>query len=324
MPLWLNATAERGLAIIVMIGAMLILSSQGYGQGMAGVNLSPEERAKIFVLGGISSDPKGTFPRLETLANHLASELRPLGIESAKVVVAGSANELIDLLRNGAIDAFSATSFLSVHFEDTAGSRIFLKEWKRGADQYYSILFTRQDKRLSNLSDLKGKRIVFETRGSTTGFLLPLAMLKQAGLTLRELTGPSDQPNPDEVGFSFAVQEVNVAAWVARGLADAGAASIQDWESFSRTPDSLKSRLVIFFESEPLARSFFSIRGNLDPSIAAKLKETLLTMDRAPKTLAILNAYYGVSRYEDIDSAFTQDRLRWVRELYPLVKDEIR
>ena len=279
-------------------------------------------REHTLVVGVVTKDPKKQFPKLQAMADYLASRLGDRGIERGAVVAAADNEAMIRLLRTGAVDVLSETAFSAVRFATEAGAEILLREWKKGVAEYRSVFITRRDSGIASLADLRGRKIGFEDPGSTTGFLLPLAILKRQGLTAVEIAH-RDRPASDTVGYAFADEEVNIAAWVARGIVDAGAISDQDWEDVQRTPDPIKQDLVIFYASEPLLRSSILARGGLDQGLKAELKALLAAMHADAAGQEALEAYYGVAKYDEIAGAARQG-LDMVRQLYPLVVAQMR
>jgi phosphonate transport system substrate-binding protein len=280
-------------------------------------------REHTLVVGVVSSDPKSRLPRLEAMARYLALRLRDLGIQRGAALVARNNKEMVELLREGAVDVLSETAFSAVHFTHEAGAKILLREWKKGVAEYRTVFVTRRDSGIGRLADLRGKKIAFEDPGSTTGFLLPLALLTQHGLETVALSSVMRSSTNGAVGYAFAIKEVNIAAWVARGLADAGAFSDGDWNDLARTPAGLKDDLVIFQESEPVLRSLILARGNLRPEVTRRLTDVLLGMSDDPAGREVMAKYNKVAKYDRIVGA-AADTLAVVRRLYPLVVSEIQ
>ena len=64
-------------------------------------------REQTLVVGRVSEDPKGNFPKIEMLARYLARRLEPLGITAWEVVIAKDNQEIISHLRSGSVDLVS-------------------------------------------------------------------------------------------------------------------------------------------------------------------------------------------------------------------------
>lgn len=280
------------------------------------------EADRTLVVGVVSHDPKKQFPKLEAMAAYLAERLKDHGIVESAAVVAGSHSEMLTMLRDGTVDVVSETAFSAIHYAEQAGAEILLREWKKGVGEYHSVLIVRRDSGIASLEDLRGKVVAFEDPGSTTGFLLPLATLRQRGLETASVN-IGTRPQPTTVGYGFATEEVNIVTMVSRGIVGAGAISNQDWEDFTRTPDAMKDELAILHESASLLRSTILVRAGLSPAVQAQLKHILLAMDSEQNGRDVLAEYYKVAKYDEIDGA-AADSLANARTLYPLVAAEIR
>ena len=123
------------------------------------------------------------------------------------------------------------------------------------------------------------KKFAFEDQGSTTGFLLPLAILRNHNLTAVRLKNYRDPVPPGKVGFVFAGDEINITTWVERMHVHAGAYSNQDWEGRGRSPRSMQKNLMLLFKSRPMVRSLFVARHGVQPLLKNAVKNLLLAMN---------------------------------------------
>ena len=277
----------------------------------------------VIVVGRVSEDPKKHFPRLEKMANYLAGRLAPLGISKGAAFVAQSNQDIIEALRNGAVDLVSETAFSAVRFSRETGAEIILREWKGGKAEYRTLFIARTDSGIETLADLRGKTIAFEDRGSTSAFLLPLAILRREGQTDVELPSPRDKPPTGKIGYAFARGEVNILAWVVTGLTNAGTLSSHDWEDLARTPTALKGGLRVFHATQPIIRSLLVARKGLDGELKARIEKVLLAMHMDPTGREVLKAYNRVARYDRIVGEAARS-LEEVRRLVPLINEELR
>ncbi|MGP1394435.1 MAG: phosphate/phosphite/phosphonate ABC transporter substrate-binding protein [Inquilinaceae bacterium] len=278
-------------------------------------------REATLIVGRVSGDPIKTLPRLQAMADFMAARLGALGIESGGAVVANSNAEMIHMLRDGRVDLVSETVLSALRFEEAAAATILMREWKKGVPSYRSVFIAGIDSGIDSLEDLRGRVVAFEDRGSTSGFLAPLAMLREAGLTAVELSSPEQRPAADEVGYIFTDGEINIAVWVARSMADAGAFSDLDWEDTTRAPEALKANLRTFHTSAPILRSVLLSRAGLDPALASAISDLLSGVHDDPAAKDILDTYYSVTRYDPIGDVDAD--MRSARALYELAKDQL-
>lgn len=282
----------------------------------------PVSRQETLVVGRISADPKGTMPRLDAFAGYLAVRLAGAGVRAADAVVAADACEMIDLFAEGKVDVVSESLMTALYLEEHAPAEIFLHELKQDSAHYRTVMFTRADSPVAAVDDLRGRRIAFEDRGSTTAFLLPLAVFRAHGLAAVELPSPDTEVPPGTVGYVFAGNELNISMWVDRGRVDAGAFSDQDWTSPDRNPERVRQELRIFFASKPVLRSLVLVRRGLRPAVRDRLADVLLGMESDPASADVRHLFYKVGGYRPIEgeTAANLDDARWI---YALVKDEI-
>jgi len=285
----------------------------------SGTDLQLAARGKTLVLGRVSDDTVKTLEKLGPMAEYLAKQLSHLGYTAGTPVVARSNEEMADMIRSGEVDVVSETALSALWFAESADAQPLMREWKKGVAAYRSVLIARKSSGVSRLEDLRDKVLAFEDPGSTSGFLYPLAALRQAGLDPVPVRR-GQRPPAGKVGYIFTRGEVNVATWVARGLADAGAISNLDWEDIARTPNILKSEIDVFYEGTPILRSVLLVRGDLDDGVKSAIRQVLAAMENEAEGKKVLKAYYKVKRYDEIVGS-VEDDLDQLRALYPLVKD---
>ncbi|MDH3229402.1 MAG: phosphate/phosphite/phosphonate ABC transporter substrate-binding protein [Alphaproteobacteria bacterium] len=269
--------------------------------GLAVAPAHAAESGQRLVLGRISGEPHKHLDRLRAMADYLAVHLADSGISGVDVLITESPERMRSLLQEGKVDLFSETAFVALDFMNDGTARPLLREWKKGVAQYHSVVVVRKDSGLESLNDLVGRKFAFEDPGSTSGYLMPRAALEDAGLKLWQLPDPRN-PVPDgAVGYSFARGEVNVIAWVNRGLADAGAVNNLDWIDPETAPSGLKNELRVIHETEPVIRSLILARPSLDDALCDRIKAILETMHDSDEGRAVLKMYFKVARYDRLE-----------------------
>jgi phosphonate transport system substrate-binding protein len=287
------------------------LDSHDLGPDGYAIRPAGGQEAPGLVVGRVSEDPRSAHPRLEAFGAYLTSRLASGKEAAGRGFVAASNREMIAALREGRVDVLSEGPFSAMEFAATGLAEPLLLEKKRGEANYRSILVTRHQSGIQMVGDLVGKKVGFEDPSSTTGYFLPMVMLRAAGLKPIELHHLEDQVPTDRVGYIFLKAEINVAA-AAAGLIDAGALSNVDWRDKDRLPKPIKDKLAIFQLSDPVPHSILMVRTSLDAAIKEKLRELLLHHGNAEESRKALRGYYGVTGYEVIDEKQTErlDRLR--------------
>jgi len=288
--------------------------------GLAAVEAAEVSRDKTFVMGRVTENPKKHHTALEQMGGYLQSHLADLGYEAFDVVVARDISEMLRFMREGKVDALSETPFSAVRLIDDADAVALLREWKKGVSSYKSVFFADQNGAVTQLTDLKGKRIAFENPGSTSAFLIPLAELRKAGVEAVKLDHIEQKPPADKVGYVFTHDEMTQLMWVARGTVDAGAFSNLNWADFSGT-NVVRDNLRLFYESKPVLRSVFVVRGDLPDPVKARIAETLMAMGDDEQGRRVLKVYNEVLKYDQPDDAAMEASMTNMRELLALLPE---
>lgn len=303
-------------------GILLLLAAAFSGLALAG-NAAVYAAAdqKTFTLGRVSTNLDEAMPSLTAMSEYLNKQFAADGI-SVREIVVPSADEMVALLRSGEVDLVSETPLAALAFEDKAGAKIILREWKKGVAQYSSLLVVGAGRGIAALDDLKGKVVAFEDESSTSGFLVPLAVMRGAGLTVMELEDRKANPPADVVGYVFAGHEINVASLVARRIVDAGAISSLNWNDPTEVPPGIRERLEIIYTGDPVMRSVVLVRDGLPEAMEKRLFGLFCAMHETAEGRHAMVAYHGVSQYDRLDERL-QQQLEALRVLYRRVADKV-
>lgn len=299
-----RATKGMFAAVVAIVAVILVYAAPASAHD-----------GRRLTLGRITEEPDRNISKLNTMATYLARVMAPDGIEGVDVAIAETPEKMAGMLRRGEVDLFSETPFTALALMDAGLAEPLLREWKEGVAEYHAVIFVRADAGIRLLDDLLGRKIAFEDPGSTSGYLLPRAALGAAGLPLKKLDNPRDAAPADGVGYSFANGEINVVAWVNRGLADAGAVSNLDWTDPEKAPERLKNGLTIIHETPPVVRSLMMVRPSLDLAVKQHLASVLSRMHERDDGRAALKAYFKVSQYDALDDRVAAN-LENVRQMW--------
>ncbi len=197
------------------------------------------------------------------------------------------------------------------------GVDVAFKAVRRGWGVYWTMFVVQRDSSYQTLADLDGKKWAYPDAGSTSGYLLPRIALEDAGLQLSQLPDPRNPVPRGTLGYSFAQGEVNVIAWVNRGLADAGALSNLDWTEADPAIAPLKNDLHVIHKTRPVIRSLFLARQSLDDRICDRIAEILFAMHETPEGNEVLRKYFKVARFDSLEGdagkGLEEARKAWLR-----------
>ena len=275
------------------------------------------------VLGRVSKRPEMAMHDLKAMSSYLRTVL-PNGqqIKFTERVVP-NLSEMLALVKSGEVDLLSETPMGMIALEQNAGAEILLHEWKKGTAEYASLLIARADSETINLDSLVDHVIAFEDPGSTSGFLMPLAMPRKKGYTVELLQARGQKPSTGSIGYIFATHEINIASLVTRGIVHAGAISDLNWNDPEEVPPGFKKRLAIIHSSALVLRSAVVIGGHVSTEMKKTLYQAFSQMHKTIEGRRAMKVYHGVSLFTPITEEISS-QIAELRLLYEIVKGEIR
>lgn len=250
-------------------------------------------------VGSISIYPAQEIKKFLPFSKYLAGELKSEGIDQGKVVVAGSISEMAGLIRERKVDIYMDSPFPAIAVSRLTGSKLLLRRWKGGSAEYHSVVFAQKESAISRLEDLKGKIIAFDRPFSSSGYLLPKMSFAQSGLKLKLVprdAGPAPL-GPSEVGYLFSNDDENTMFWVLRGKVAAGAMDNQSYVSEAKGDIG---RLRIAHKTFSVPRQILTLRADLAPGLAARIKEILTGMDRSDAGKKTLQEFERTTRFDEL------------------------
>lgn len=137
-------------------------------------------------------------------------------------------------------------------------------------EQFRSVFITRANSPIARVADLRGKTFSFGSVSSTSGHLMPRYYLLQQGI----------DPDKDmRVAYSGA-HDATVFQ-VAGGKVDAGALNISVWQKMIEEKRIDPAALRVFYTTPPYYDYNWTVRGDLDPALVARLRDAFLALDPA-------------------------------------------
>lgn len=142
-----------------------------------------------------------------------------------------------------------------------------------GSPTFHGVIVVGKDSPFVSLADLAGKKMAFTDLNSTMGYIVPMSMLEQAGVTKDKLAQSS-----------FVGSHNNVAMVVLGGYFDAGAVKEDVYTEFK------ERGLRMLAKSPPIPDHLFVASSKLSPQLAEILRTSLLGLKDAPGGLAIMES----------------------------------
>lgn len=208
--------------------------------------------------------------RFTPLADYLAAELK----QPVRVKIQKSYQSHVDFVGQDQADLAYMGPASYVLLRRKYGAKPLLARLEEsGASFFHGVIVVRQDSPLTSLAQLKGKSFAFGDSNSTTGHIVPRAMLAEAGVPVTQLGS-----------YDFLNSHKNVALAVLGGYFDAGA--IRD-EFFTEYE---KQGLRALATSPPMPEHLFLVRSTLPPALIERLRTLLAAISSSPRKQEILSS----------------------------------
>jgi len=260
---------------VLVFGALLIGATL-LGKTVAAQSGGKPE-VKAITLGLISEINRSAIEEhFSELARYLGRRVGGAADVGGKVVVAPTPFELVKLLEQRQVDLYFESVYptYSINYVHGAG-KVILRRWKSGMAEYQSLLFSKRDGGIKRLDELRGKTIVFEDPGSTSGYLMAKFFLQRNGFKLVEKKDFDVDAIAGQVNYLFAYRQEKLFDMVFTGQAAAGAISDDD---YARLSQERKAEIAVLAQTERLPRHLVSVRVDLAQPTVARLTDILAAM----------------------------------------------
>ncbi len=244
-------------------------------------NVSPQTpknaEAKSITLGLVSdTNPSAVQEHFREFVRYVARRLSAGSENEAKVVIAPTIFDMAKLLEQQRVDFYMDSPYATYLINYVHGvGRTVLRRWKGGQAEYQSLIITKREGGIKQLSDLRGKSIVFEDPGSTSGYLLPKIFLSRRGFKLVQRRDYDPFASPDEITYFFVYSQRRLLESVLAQQAAAGAISDDDYAGLDKKE---KAEITVLDQTEKLSRHLVSVRSDLPPLWINRLEKVLLSM----------------------------------------------
>lgn len=286
-----GAGAGRLLPALAYPLALLAVAACGAGavDNEPGAKISdvPESPAASHpvVWGKADLEPTDAINKWQPTVDYLASQLSHVGIDSGEMKIAPDAETLGQWMAAGEVDLM-VDSFYPAMIISEHSSGVPLAVRLTGKPAKHAVFFARVEDNLDSLSDLSGQTVAFAEPDSTSGFMLPLAHLREMGLQTAEVSSAEAAAGPDEIGYVFAGDDDVVATWVLEGRVTAGAVDHPTFDDFEA---GNPGKLAVLSRTGSISSdNVVLVRRDLDPALAAAIKAALLSMAGTPEGQEVL------------------------------------
>jgi len=307
-----------GICLVALAG-LSFQDRRGREADAAGPVTEAPRAGAVLTVGSISRTQKEEVATFQPFADYLAGRLKAAGIARGRVLVATSMREMADLMKKREVDIFIDSPFPIAVVGELSGARPFLRRWKKGMVEYHSVIFVRRESGIETVQDLKGKMVAFDERFSTSGYLLPKATLKKAGLTLTEYANPAAKVSSNHVGYVFTNDEENTMFWVLRKRVAAGVLSDGD---FTELAKERIGELKVLLRTVTVPRHVVSHRADLSPGLLAAVEDVLVNMDRDAEGRQALARFQKTTKFDRFPQG-AEAAFQPIRELVRLIETDL-
>jgi phosphonate transport system substrate-binding protein len=272
-----------------------------------------EVSAKMLTLGVVFQGPHEIVEkRFRPFLDYAARKLSRTGETKGMIIVAPTAGQMMKLLDEKRVDFYMESPYPTYLINRLGAAKLLVRRWKGGIAEYRSLLFTNRESSVARLEDLRGKIMVFEDPGSTSGYFLPKLFLLKKGLSLAEKPSRDAKVSSNEIGYIFSDTIKNMVNLVVQKNAAAGAFSNDD---YSTVDDASKASISILGETESMPRHLVSVRKDLPEPVVKRLKEILLDMHQDGEGQKILAQTDNTTKFDPLPGGEEAVRRKLV-ELY--------
>jgi phosphonate transport system substrate-binding protein len=305
----------RQMHFPVLVCGMTLLVAGVTSRHDAGAQTGSKVEGKTITLGLVSEINRSAIEEhFRDLVRYVARRLSSGSEIEGKVVIAATPFQLAKLLEQRRVDFYMESAYptYTINYVHNLGKTL-LRRWKGGMAEYQSLIFTNRDSGIRRLEELRGKTIVFEDPGSTSGYLMPKVLLQRSGLKLVEKRQFDPYASPMEISYLFAYSQKKLVDLVLKKQAGAGAFSNDDHANLS---DPMKAQIAVLAQTERIPRHLVSVRSDLPPAVAVRLEEILLAMHEDVEGRRILNKTDQTTKLDPLPGGEAALRRRLVEAFY--------
>ncbi len=225
-----------------------------------------------------------------------------------KILIPPSYIAVVEAFGTNRADVASINTFGYILAHDRYGVKAKLTVIRHGEATYKAQFLTKTEGKIKKLEDLNGKKVAFVDPASTSGYLLPMKLLKDRKIIPKETM--------------FAMRHDNVVSMIYQGQVDAGATfysppfnnEIQDARRLvkSQYPD-VEAKIKIIELTTPIPNDPIVFRKDLPEEMVTKVSDALVAFAKTPEgqeTLQKLSSVTGLIPTTDEQYDSTREILK--------------
>lgn len=239
-----------------------------------------------------------------------------------KVSVPTSYAAVIEAMGSNNVDVAWLAPFSYALANQKYGAQVILSSVRRRDEVAYPSVFITADPNIKSIADLKGKKFAFVDTLSSSGYLYPIAALKNAGLVTG--TPPNAEAFFGSGNVVFAGGHDRVVTAVYNGQVSAGAVFGGPLDTLTGKPTDARflvegtfkdvyQKVRIIGESNLIPNDTVSVRKGLSPDMVKQIQQGLIELSTTAEGKRLLTSLYTIDGLVPVNDAF-YDPLRQVAE----------
>jgi phosphonate transport system substrate-binding protein len=201
--------------------------------------------------------------RNQPLKDYLEKDLG----KKIELIVTTDYSSMIEAMRFGRIDIAYFGPLSYVLAKTKSNIEPFAEMVEHGKPTYRSIVIANAGAGVNSLADIKGKKMVFGDRASTSSHLIPKAMLADIGLV-----------HDRDYQQNFVGAHDAVAVNVANGNADAGGLSEVIWNTLIERKLIDQTKVKVLGYSKEFPQYPWTMRSDLNPDLKNKIRNAFFSL----------------------------------------------
>lgn len=251
---------------------LLISPLKGYSQDEILIGLVPEEN--IF----------RQMDRHRPLAAYLSEKLGT----KVKLTILSKYGDIIDRFVSRKMDGAFFGDFTAVlAVEKLSVEPVARAVGPDGTSTVQSFIFVRSDSGIKNVSDMKGKRMVFVDRATMSGYLFAVSFLKEKGISDLDKFFKE---------YYFTGSHDSAVFSVLDNRADVGTAESKVYYRMAEKDPAIKNELRIIAKSPAFPGTILCLRKDMPGEVKSRIREILFAMEGDPRGMEVLKKF-GALRF---------------------------
>ncbi len=223
--------------------------------------------------------PSGEAEAILTGGQKLDKLLAQKGVYT-KSSVATSYAAAIEALCSGKADIVWLAPLSYVLAHDKCNAQVVFNAIRFGNATYRGQMIVNPNSGITKVEDVKGKKVAFTDPASTSGYLYPIALLLQHGVTLKD------------IDYTFAGGHTAAALAVYKGSVDAAFTYVDARNSLEKDFPDIKKKTKVIAVTDPIPNDTISVRPNMDPQVLAAFKKAMVEIAKTDEGKKVLHDIY--------------------------------